>query len=61
MTILGIAQDDDVDLILTGFNDKTYIDVYHIVLELIEEFGDVTLDDYSILDSIDEKLKTKIY
>lgn len=58
--VFGIAQDDDVDLILTGFNDKTYIDVYHIVLELIDEFGDVTLDKYSILDSIDEKLKTKI-
>lgn len=57
----GIAQDDDdVDLVLTGFNDNTFIDINHVVLELLDEFGNLNQLDQSISDSISEELKTKI-
>lgn len=58
--IFSIAQDDDVDLVLTGFNDNTFIDINHVVLELLDEFGNLNQLDQSISDSISEELKTKI-
>lgn len=58
--IFSIAQDDDVDLVLTGFNDNTIVDINHVVLELFDEFGNLNQIDRSISDSISEELKTRI-
>ena len=58
--ILSVAQDDDVKLSLTGYNNNSYIDIRNIVLELFDEFGNLNQLDKSISDSISEELKTKI-
>ena len=56
--ILSVAQDDDVKLSLTGYNNNSYIDIRNIVLELFDEFGNLNQIDQSISESISEELKT---
>lgn len=58
--IIGIAQDDEVDLILTGINDVSFKSIQLIVFELIEEFCNFNQMDEDILNSINEKLIIKI-
>lgn len=58
--IFSIAQDDDVDLVLTGFNKNTFSDIRNVILELFYEFGNLGLENQVILNSISEKLKIKI-
>ena len=58
--IISLAQDNYVDLVLTGFNDDTYIEIQDSVIELFNEFGSLKINDYSTLNSISEKLGMKI-
>lgn len=58
--IFSIAQDNDVKLSLTGYNNNSYRDIRKIVLDLFEEFGNLNHLDQSLSDSIGEELKTKI-
>ena len=57
--VFTIAQDEDINLNLTGFNDESYRQIKKIVFELFDEFFES--HDKKILNSINEKLEDKIF
>ena len=58
--IIGIAQDDDVDLILTGYNNDSIRGIQLIVFELFNEINNLNQSNQNILNSINDKLINKI-
>ena len=58
--ILTLAQDDDVELNLMGFNEFSYKEIQKIVFELFQEFGNSIEFNDNTFKSINEKLKIKI-
>lgn len=57
--IFAIAQNQDIYLNLTGFNDKTYYDIENIVVELFQKYANDC--DEIMLNSIKKELEHKIY
>ena len=58
--IFTIAQDQEINLSLTSFNDNSFHDIQDIFHELLIECGNITDLNQDILNSIDEKLRIKI-
>lgn len=57
--IFTIAQDEDINLNLTGFNDQSLRSVQQIIFELLDEM--INNCDEKLLNSINDKLEDKIY
>lgn len=58
--VFAIAQNDDVELNLMGFNKNSYEDLRNIVFDLFGEIGNLGDFQKDYINLIDEKLKVKL-
>ena len=57
--IFTIAQDEDINLNLTGFNDKSYYDIQKIVFNFFDEIVENVSDEF--INSLNNKLEEDIF